>query len=66
MSNLEQWINQVGINNIIWITDLDDTVIDLAKNVTQINAPSGLEDSFHAIDAVTQGRFFIVTGRELA
>ena len=66
MTNLEQWINQVGINNIIWITDLDDTVIELSKNVTGVNAPSGLEDSFHAIDTATQGRFFVVTGREMS
>lgn len=61
-----KWLDKVGINNIIWCTDLDHTVLDMKKDAAKVTAPDGLEDIFHDLDTKTEGRFFIITGREMS
>lgn len=62
---LESWISEVGIKNIIWVTDIDETLVEKGANPNDILAPTELEEQCHEIDAATEGRFFIITGREL-
>lgn len=62
---LTDWIEQVGIENIIWVTDIDETLVEKGANPNDILAPAGLEDDCFALDDLTEGRFFIVTGREM-
>lgn len=59
------WVEDTGINNMIWTTDLDHTVLDMVKDANQVAAAPGLEDIFHALDLNTEGRFHPVTGREM-
>lgn len=61
-----EWVHETGINNIIWCTDLDHTVLDMLKNASAVTAPAGLEESFHLLDAKTEGRFYVITGREMS
>lgn len=62
---LESWISEVGIENIIWVTDIDETLVEKGTNPNDILAPAELEEQCHEIDEATEGRFFIITGREL-
>ncbi len=66
MKDLLKWIDDIGINNIIWVTDLDLTVLDSHKDPNQVRAPDGFEETCRRLDAATQDRFFIITGRELS
>lgn len=61
-----QWVEDVGVNNLVWMTDLDHTVLDMQKDPTKVRAPAGLSDSFAALDRATEGRFFVITGREMS
>ncbi len=64
MQDLLTWIDHTGLGNIIWATDLDLTVLDKQPDPSKISAPAGLEASFRSIDALTNDRFYIITGRE--
>ena len=66
MNDLLQWIEDIGINNIIWVTDLDLTVLDSHENPNKVSAPEGFENTCRRLDNATEGRFFIVTGREMS
>lgn len=61
-----EWVHETGINNLIWCTDLDYTVLDMQKNASTVVAPTGLEETFHLLDAKTEGRFYVITGREMS
>lgn len=61
-----QWIQHQGLENILWATDLDLTVLDAHKDPSQVKAPEGLEEAFRELDRLTKGKFFIITGRELS
>ncbi len=63
-TKLLEWISKTGINNLIFTTDLDHTVLDTHRTMNP-KAPPNLEDIFHALDDATEGRFYIVTGREM-
>ena len=65
MSDFLTWINQVGLRNIIWMTDIDETLVEKAADPGALNAPTGLEDDCRDLDTLTGGRFYIITGREL-
>ena len=59
------WVEEIGLNNLIWASDLDHTVLDMVKDASQVTAAPGLEETFHALDLNTEGRFHPVTGREM-
>ena len=61
-----KWVSQTGINNLVWCTDLDHTVLDTHIGSHLVRANSGLEDNFRALDRATEGRFYVITGREMA
>lgn len=59
------WVYEAGINNLIWCTDLDHTVLDMVHDSSQVMAAPGLENTFYELDAKTEGRFYVITGREM-
>lgn len=61
-----EWVGEVGINNLIWCTDLDHSVLDMLKNASAVVAPAGLENTFQTLDDLTEGRFYVITGREMS
>lgn len=63
---LKEWITRTGLENIIWATDLDLTVLDNHANPDKVAAPAGLQEACAALDRQTAGRFFIITGREMS
>lgn len=65
-NRLIDWVDQIGINNFVWMTDLDLTLLDPAKDPNNVRAPEGLEETCDKIDQVTDGRFYIITGREMS
>jgi trehalose-phosphatase len=62
---LLEWIEECGISNMIWTTDLDHTVLDMQKDAANVTAAAGLEETFYHLDRLTNGRFFVITGREM-
>ncbi len=50
--------------NIVWLTDLDKTVIDHDRKTGTVAAPQELREACDRLDALTAG-FFIVTGRDV-
>ena len=66
MQDVLDWIEQTGLENIIWATDLDLTVLDAQKDPGKVHAEPGLEDAFKRLDDATGGKFFIITGREMS
>lgn len=65
MHDILDWIDKVGMDRILWATDLDLTVLDAAADPSKVTAPQEVEDACREIDRLTKGRFFIITGREL-
>lgn len=63
---LKQWIENTGLENILWATDLDLTVLGTHADPSKVRAPEGLEEDFERLDELTGGKFFIITGRELS
>ncbi|MCM2343613.1 MAG: HAD-IIB family hydrolase [Alphaproteobacteria bacterium] len=62
---LQDWVSQTGWGRLLWATDLDLTVLDAAADPSKVTAPPEIEFACHQIDQLTQGRFYIITGREL-
>ena len=66
MQDLINWIKTTGMEKIIWATDLDLTVLDSHKDPTAVSAPDGVEEHFKRLNELTNNRFFIITGRDMA
>lgn len=66
MQDILDWISKTGMDRILWATDLDLTVLDAAADPSKVTAPLEVEAACQKIDELTKGRFFIITGRELA
>lgn len=66
MQDIRDWVNKTGLDRILWATDLDLTVLDAAADPSKVTAPPEVEAACQQIDILTQGRFFIITGRELS
>jgi hydroxymethylpyrimidine pyrophosphatase-like HAD family hydrolase len=64
MQDILDWISRIGLSNIVWITDLDRTVVDNDRNTGKVFVPPDLEGVCRRLDDVTAG-FYIVTGRSL-
>lgn len=64
MQDILDWISRTGLSNIVWITDLDRTVIDHDRHTGMTKSPAGLADVCKELDKKTAG-FYIVTGRDL-
>lgn len=64
--DLLDWISKTGLDNIIWATDLDLTLLDSQPDPDKVAAPPGLQEACAAIDVRTSGRFFVITGREMS
>ncbi len=54
------------MDRLLWATDLDLTVLDAAADPSKVTAPPEVEAACCEIDKQTNGRFFIITGRELS
>lgn len=65
MHDICNWLNKTGLDHILWATDLDLTVLDAAADPSKVTAPPEVEAACLEIDSKTNGRFFIITGREL-
>lgn len=66
MQDIWDWVNKTGLDRILWATDLDLTVLDAAADPSKVTAPPEVEAACQQIDVLTQGRFYIITGRELS
>jgi trehalose-phosphatase len=64
MRDIFEWIEKTGLRNIVWLTDLDRTVIDHDRKTGTVAAPQELREACDRLDARTAG-FFIVTGRDV-
>lgn len=64
MRDILDWIEKTGLRNIVWITDLDKTVIDHDRKTGTVAAPKELREACDRLDALTAG-FFIITGRDI-
>lgn len=64
MQDFLHWIEQTGLENIVWITDVDETLLEKAANPNEVTQVPGLEDLCERLDAKAGGGFFVITGRE--
>ena len=64
MRDILDWIEKIGLRNIVWLTDLDKTVIDHDRKTGTVAAPKELQEACDRLDALTAG-FFIITGRDI-
>ncbi len=63
---LLNYINSIGIGNIVWATDLDGTILSFQDDPEAVKPGLGLCESLQIINTVTQGRLYVVTGRDIA
>ncbi len=64
MQDILDWISRIGLSNIVWITDLDRTIVDNDRKTGKVFVPPDLEGVCRRLDDATAG-FYIVTGRSL-
>jgi len=64
MQDILDWVARTGLSNIVWITDLDRTIIDHDRYTGTTTPPAGLDETLRSLDRQTAG-FYIVTGRDL-
>ncbi len=63
---LSSYINRIGIENIVWTTDLDGTLLDFQDDPESVTAGPELIQDLRNIHRLTGGNLFIVTGRNMA
>lgn len=65
MKDLLSWIEKTGLNNLIFATDMDLTLLDKSSDPDIVSVPDTFEADCQQIDNLTNGRFFIITGRDI-
>ncbi|MBI4031654.1 MAG: HAD-IIB family hydrolase [Proteobacteria bacterium] len=65
MPDFSDWIRRTGLANIIWITDVDETLLEKSSNPNNVTQIPGLESLCEKLDARAGGGFYVITGRDL-
>lgn len=60
-----RWIEQARLENILWITDVDETLLEKSANPNDVTHVPGLENLCERLDERAGGGFYVITGREL-
>ncbi len=63
MQDLIDWIKKTGLENIVWTTDLDKTVLDTWADPNKMAPAPGLEETCRILESRTAG-FYVITGRD--
>ncbi len=66
MQDFLDWVRKTGSKNIVWITDVDETLLEKSTNPNLVTQVSGLESLCENLDKAVDGGFYVITGRDFA
>ena len=65
MKDFLRWIGQTGLEKIVWMTDVDETLLEKCNDPNDVSHVPGLEYLCERLDKMAGGGFFVITGRDL-